>query len=98
MTTPKDIDPESGMRLPRPRREDLDDIGKQSYDRATKPGATIMGLHGPAGIQLYSRGSPSLNAHNKYLRFEAGLHHAGARGRDPGDRPRVRQPVRMGGA
>jgi 4-carboxymuconolactone decarboxylase len=68
-----DIDPQSGMRLPRPRREDLDEVGKQSYDRATKPGATIMGLHGPAGIQLYSRGSPSLNAHNKYLRFEAGI-------------------------
>lgn len=70
---PGDIDPKSGMRLPVPRREDLDEVGKQGYDRATKPGATIMGLHGPAGIQLYSRGAASLNAHNKYLRFEAGI-------------------------
>ena len=70
---PNDIDPKSGMRLPIPKREDLDESGKQTYDRATKPGATIMGLQGPAGIQLYCRGAPSLNAHNKYLRFEAGI-------------------------
>src|SRR5437660_12853561 len=71
---PSDIDPQSGFRLPLLKREDLDDAGKQTYDRATTPGATIAGLQGPAGVQLYS---PKTAVHhaaiNRYLRFEAGL-------------------------
>ncbi len=70
---PSDIDPQSGMRLPLPRREDLDEYGKKNYDRGTTPGATIMGLQGPAGISLYAKGAPHLQALNRYLRFEAGL-------------------------
>src|SRR5436189_4725326 len=71
---PSDIDPRSGMRLPLPNREDLDDVGKRSYDRGTTPGATIAGLQGPAGIQLYSsKTAPHLQALNRYLRFEAGF-------------------------
>jgi 4-carboxymuconolactone decarboxylase len=69
-----DIDPRSGMRLPLPNRDDLDEAGKTAYDRGTKPGATIAGLQGPSGIQLYS---PKTAAHqaavNRYLRFEAGF-------------------------
>jgi 4-carboxymuconolactone decarboxylase len=71
---PSDIDPKSGVRLPLPNREDLDDAGKKAYDRGTTPGATIAGLQGPAGVQLFS---PKTAAHvaalNKYLRFEAGF-------------------------
>ena len=71
---PTDIDPHSGMRLPLPKREDLDEAGQKAYDRGTTPGATIAGLQGPAGIQLYS---PKTSAHaaalNRYLRFEAGF-------------------------
>ncbi|MFL6799187.1 MAG: carboxymuconolactone decarboxylase family protein [Xanthobacteraceae bacterium] len=71
---PDDIDPQSGFRLPLPRREDLDAAGKEAYDRGTAPGATIAGLQGPAGVQLYT---PKIAAHmvaiNRYLRFEAGL-------------------------
>jgi 4-carboxymuconolactone decarboxylase len=71
---PSDIDPRSGFRLPLPKREDLDEAGKAAYDRGTKPGATIAGLQGPAGIQLFS---PKTAAHhtaiNRYLRFEAGF-------------------------
>ena len=71
---PSDIDPRSGFRLPLPNREDLDEAGKIAYDRGTKPGATIAGLQGPAGIQLFS---PKTAAHhvaiNRYLRFEAGF-------------------------
>jgi 4-carboxymuconolactone decarboxylase len=71
---PSDIDPQSGFRLPLPRRDDLDEAGKQAYDRATAPGATIAGLQGPAGVQLYT---PKMVAHmtaiNRYLRFEAGF-------------------------
>lgn len=71
---PSDIDPQSGFRLPLPKREDLDEVGKKTYDRGTTPGATIAGLQGPAGIQLYSsRTAPHLAAINRYLRFEAGF-------------------------
>ncbi len=71
---PSDIDPQSGFRLPLPRREDLDDAGKQTYDRAAAPGGNIAGLQGPAAVQLYStRTTAHLQAINRYLRFEAGF-------------------------
>lgn len=77
---PSDIDPQSGFRLPLPKREDLDEAGRKTYDRATAPGATIAGLQGPAGIQLYC---PQIAAHmvavNRFLRFESGI---GARTRE----------------
>jgi len=71
---PSDIDPQSGFRLPLPNRDDLDEAGKRAYDRGTTPGATIAGLQGPAGVQLYSpRTAPHLTAINRYLRYESGL-------------------------
>jgi 4-carboxymuconolactone decarboxylase len=71
---PSDIDPQSGFRLPLPKREDLDEAGKKAYDRATRPGATLAGLQGPAGVQLYSsKAAAHLSALNHYLRYEAGL-------------------------
>jgi 4-carboxymuconolactone decarboxylase len=71
---PADIDPHSGFRLPLPRREDLDEAGRKAYDRATTPGATIAGLRGPAGLQLFSpKTAPHLAALNRYLRFESGI-------------------------
>jgi 4-carboxymuconolactone decarboxylase len=71
---PSDIDPISGCRLPLPRREELDELGRQAYDRAVKPGATIAGLQGPAGLQLFSpKTAAHLTALNRYLRFEAGF-------------------------
>lgn len=71
---PADVDPESGFRLPLPRREDLDETGRKLYDRANTPGATIAGLQGPAGVQLYStRTAQHLTALNRYLRYEAGI-------------------------
>ena len=46
---PDDIDPESGCRLPPPRREDLDMDGQKAYDRLADPaGGTLRGLRGPA--------------------------------------------------
>ena len=71
---PSDIDPQSGFRLPLPRREDLDDAGQRAYDRASTPGKTIVGLRGPAGIHLYS--TKTVEAHNTinhYLRHQAGF-------------------------
>ena len=73
-TMPSDIDPKSGMRLPLPKREELDEAGQKAYDRGTTPGATIAGLQGPSGIQLYSpKTAASAAALNRYLRFEAGF-------------------------
>jgi 4-carboxymuconolactone decarboxylase len=71
---PSDIDPQSGFRLPLPKRDDLDEAGKKAYDRGTAPGATIAGLQGPAGIQLFTpKIAEQMSAINRYLRFQAGL-------------------------
>ncbi len=71
---PSDIDPESGFRLPLPKREDLDEAGKRAFDRNQKPGASLAGLRGPAGVQLYSpRTSGPLGELNSYLRFQSGI-------------------------
>jgi len=72
---PADIDPDSRFRLPLPKRDQLDEAGKRIYDRVTDPkGGTIVGIRGPAGIQLYS---PKLAEYarplNSYLRFECGF-------------------------
>jgi 4-carboxymuconolactone decarboxylase len=70
MPMPSDIDPQSGFRLPLPKREDLDEVGKRAFDRASTPGKTIVGLRGPSGIHLYS--PQTVEAHNtmnQYLRF-----------------------------
>jgi 4-carboxymuconolactone decarboxylase len=71
---PSDIDPRSGMRLPLPKREDLDEAGQKAYDRGNAPGGTIAGLQGPAGVQLFSPTTAAMaSALNRYLRFEAGF-------------------------
>ena len=71
---PSDIDPQSGFRLPLPKREDLDEVGKRHYDRLAAPGASIAGLKGPSGIGLYSpKAAEHARALNRYLRFEAGF-------------------------
>lgn len=70
---PSDIDPQSGFRLPLPKREDLDEAGRNAYDRAVTPGRTLAGLQGPAGVQLYSpKIAPHVTAINEYLRYKAG--------------------------
>lgn len=71
-TLPEDVYPESGFRLPLPKREDFDEYGKTVYDKRVGPGArTLRGLRGPYGIFLHS---PRLAEHaislNQYLRFE----------------------------
>ena len=71
MTVPDDIDPQSGCRLPLLKREDLDEVGKRAFDRASTPGKTIVGLRGPSGLHLYS--PKTVDAHNvmnQYLRFQ----------------------------
>ena len=71
---PSDIDPQSGFRLPLPKREDLDESARKTYDEAMRPGSTIAGLQGPSGVQLYSpKTTEHLRALNRYLRFQAGF-------------------------
>jgi 4-carboxymuconolactone decarboxylase len=73
-SAPSDIDPQSGFRLPLPKREDLDEAGKRAFDRGNTPGASIAGLRGPSGIQLYStKTAEHLTSVNQYLRFGAGI-------------------------
>src|ERR1700744_6241450 len=71
MPMPPDIDPQSGFRLPLPKREDLDDAGKAAYDRAATPEKSIVVLRGPGGIALYSPKTVKSRAEfGNYLRFE----------------------------
>jgi 4-carboxymuconolactone decarboxylase len=71
---PSDIDPKSGFRLALPNREELDEAGQKAYDRGMTPGASIAGLQGPAGVQLFSpKTAANVSALNRYLRYEAGF-------------------------
>lgn len=72
---PADVDPQSGCRLPLPRREELPPEARLVYDNLADPqGGTLRGLRGPGGITLHS---PELVRHsrplNRYLRHQAGL-------------------------
>lgn len=48
-TLPKDVDPDSRNRLPKIKREELDELGKKLYDSRAPGGPT-----GPMAIRLYS--------------------------------------------
>jgi 4-carboxymuconolactone decarboxylase len=70
---PADIDPESLNRLPRVRRDELDDAGKKVYDAVAGDGR-LLGLDGPIGIRMHSpRVSEYMTMGNQYLRFGAGI-------------------------
>src|SRR3972149_5644958 len=72
-TLPPDIDPESLNRLPRVRREDLDDLGKKLYDAVAGDGR-LLGLEGPIGVRMHSPPvSEYMTMGNQYLRFGAGI-------------------------
>jgi 4-carboxymuconolactone decarboxylase len=75
MTYPSDIDPDSGCRLPLPKRDELDPESQAAFDRIVKGGAgSIRGLKGPSGIQLHSPHYAKLaRPATYYLRFEAGF-------------------------
>src|SRR6187200_2387870 len=47
---PKDVDRESGQRLPLPRREDMDEAGKKVWDELVGNNAP----RGPLAVQMYS--------------------------------------------
>ena len=53
---PDDIDPQSGCRLPLPRRDELGPEGRRIYDSLADPnGGTLRGLRGPGGISCTAR-------------------------------------------
>ena len=72
---PKDVDPNSGFRLPLPKREDLDEYGKKVMDKFVGPGARLLaGLRGPSGIRLYSPKVADMEYEvSQYLRYQSGL-------------------------
>lgn len=72
---PADIDPQTGNRLPLPRREDLDAAAQRIYDQVVDPnGVTLRGLRGPSGIHLHSPGLAVLmRPLNDYLRNKTGF-------------------------
>jgi 4-carboxymuconolactone decarboxylase len=67
---PKDVNRDSGYRLPLPRREDMgDEEGKKVYDQVTGNGP---GLIGPFAVQMYSpKYQAILRQLNQFLRSEA---------------------------
>ncbi len=72
---PKDVYPDSRFRLSLPKREEMDDYGKNVYDRLADPERkSLVGLQGPAGIRLASpRVAAILEDANVYLRRETGF-------------------------
>ncbi len=72
---PSDIDPDSGSRLPLPRRENLPDAAREIFDQLAGPSSrSLVGLYGPGGLRLHS---PDLAAVtqpvNSYLRWGTNL-------------------------
>jgi 4-carboxymuconolactone decarboxylase len=67
-TLPKDVYADSRNRLPLPKREDMDDYGKQVFDRLSKgPGYTPP-------LRFYSpKLAESMSATHYYLKFGTGL-------------------------
>lgn len=72
---PSFVDPESGSRLPLPRREELDEAARAVYDRHCDPdGGSLAGLRGPGGLRLHSPELAKRQAPvGRYLRFESGI-------------------------
>jgi 4-carboxymuconolactone decarboxylase len=72
---PNDVYPESGFRLPLPKRDELGEAAARLYDQLCDPnGGSLVGLRGPGGIRLHSPRLAELSAPvNRYLRREAGF-------------------------
>ena len=72
---PEDVFEDSGFRVPLPKREELDETGKEIFDHFMDPdGGTYVGIRGPGGIRLHSpRLSQLTQEVNYYLRHESGI-------------------------
>jgi 4-carboxymuconolactone decarboxylase len=72
---PEDVYEDSGFRVPLPKRDELDDDGKEIFDHFMDPdGGTYVGIRGPGGIRLHSPKLSQLTQDlNSYLRHESGI-------------------------
>jgi 4-carboxymuconolactone decarboxylase len=71
---PKDVDANSGFRLPLLKRDDLDEYGKKVYDKILGGGRTLVGQRGPSGIRLNSPKVAEMEYEvSQYLRYHSGL-------------------------
>ena len=72
---PADVYEESGFRVQLPKRDELDDDGKEIFDHFMDPdGGTYVGIRGPGGIRLHSPKLSQLTQEvNYYLRHESGI-------------------------
>jgi hypothetical protein len=73
---PADIDPESGNRLPLPRREDMNDADRKIFDdlMARQQGGLSSREKERPQVRMYSPGvSQGLDEAHHYLKYETGL-------------------------
>ena len=72
---PSDIDPNSGSRLPLPRRENLPEAAREIFDQLAGPSTrSLVGLYGPGGLRLHSPDLAVITQPlNRYLRWETNL-------------------------
>jgi 4-carboxymuconolactone decarboxylase len=69
-TLPKDVYPDSRNRLPLPKRDDVDDYGKQVFDKLPAGQRLPASVH---SVRLYSPVARPLEEAAQYLNFETGL-------------------------
>src|SRR5450432_2396598 len=67
---PRDVYPDSGDRLPLPKRDDMDEYGRKIFDGLTNGKRLPASVH---SIRLYSPVAKSLEEADRYLNFETGL-------------------------
>jgi 4-carboxymuconolactone decarboxylase len=72
---PPDVYEESGFRVPLPKRDELDEAGKEIFDHFMDlDGGTYVGIRGPGGVRLHSPKLSKLAQEvNYYLRHESGI-------------------------
>jgi 4-carboxymuconolactone decarboxylase len=67
---PKDVNRDSGYRLPYPKRDDMDEAGKKVYDQLIV--GNNVGMVGPFGVQMYSPQYQAIVRQlNQFLRSDA---------------------------
>ena len=69
---PKDVDPQSGSRLPLIDRSALDEESKKAFDAVASNPNSLAGLRGPVGIRMYSAGiTRNRGRETSYLRYRS---------------------------
>ncbi len=73
---PKDIHPDSGNRLPLPKREDMDEAGKKAFDQVNRPQRFAMSAPMTTrSVRLYAdpRFAAGTDEKQRYLTYDTGL-------------------------